>query len=71
MEYITHYYRFTDVAELEALPPVEGAAVDAVGIIEGATGYHVNTRWKDNIEPAEWAAYRIDAPNNPVRVFMS
>jgi hypothetical protein len=89
MEYITHYYRFKDAAEYEAmLPvgddgtlgnPVGAAAPDVVGTIykaadegvepEAREGYHVNIRWNDNVEPAEWAAHRIDAPNNPVRVF--
>jgi hypothetical protein len=79
MEYITHYYRFNDAAEYEAmLPvvedgelgnPVGAAAPDVVGAIEGAEGYHINIRWLNNVEPAEWVVYRIDDPNSPVRVF--
>jgi hypothetical protein len=79
MEYITHYYRFNDAAEYEGMLPVmEGgelgnpvgaAAADVVGAIEGAEGYHINIRWLNNVEPVEWSEYRIDAPENPVRVF--
>jgi hypothetical protein len=80
----THYYRFPDQATAEAIAVQELAAIDVVGVIsisetttdgEGEVvtvqelpGYHVNARWW-GIEPEAWEAYRIPAPNNPVRVF--
>jgi hypothetical protein len=64
----THYYRFPDQATAEAMAVPETCAIDHVGAIEGAEGYHVNARWW-GIEPEAWEAYRIPAPNNPVRVF--
>jgi len=78
----THYYRFPDQATAEAMALPETYAIDVVGVIsisqtsaegEAVTvqelpGYHVNARWI-GIEPEAWEAYRIPAPNNPVRVF--
>jgi hypothetical protein len=49
-----------------ALPEI--CAVDHVGLIEGAEGWHVNARWWGEA-PVDWAQYEIDAPQNPVRVF--
>ena len=64
----THYYRFPDQATAEAMAMPETCAVDHVGVIEGNEGYHVNARWI-GVEPEAWEAYRIPAPNNPVREF--
>ncbi len=64
----THYYRFPDQATADGMELPETHAVDHVGTIEGATGWHVNARWWGEA-PAAWNAYKIPAPQNPVRVF--
>jgi hypothetical protein len=64
----THYYRFPDQATAEGMALPDICAIDHVGVIEGAEGHHVNARWWGE-EPEAWEAYRIPAPNNPVRVF--
>jgi hypothetical protein len=64
----THYYRFSSQAEAEAMPLPETCAVDHVGFIEGAEGWHVNARWW-GVEPESWEPCRIPAPSNPVQVF--
>jgi hypothetical protein len=63
-----HYYRFPDQATAEAMAVPELCAIDAVGVIDDAEGYHVNARWW-GIEPESWAEYRIPDPVSPVRVF--
>ena len=61
----THYYCFPDQESVFETPD---AAVDHVGLIEGAEGWHVNVRWLSE-QPEAWEAYRIPTPNNPVREF--
>jgi hypothetical protein len=65
----THHYCFPSQAAAEAMQlPQSYCAVDHVGAIEGAKGWHVNVRWL-GVEPQPWTVYRIADPTNPVRVF--
>jgi len=64
----THYYRFPDQATAEAMAVPEVCAVDPVGEYGQQPGWLINAKWW-GIEPEAWEAYRIPAPNNPVRVF--
>jgi hypothetical protein len=70
MDYITHYYRFESQAQYQGLVVNVGqGAVDVIGIILGADGYHVNARWPKNQQPEAWATFQITAPDTPVRKF--
>jgi hypothetical protein len=63
------YYRFDSQEQAETMELPEFYAIDHVGIIEGATGWHVNARWRDGVEPENWKPYAIPAPDTPMRVF--